>query len=157
MASKRLQILQAIETKLKTIVAGATYNTTPKVVTYEFIPLERVSEFPTICLMPLDVSYVPLVNNEYTSGLSRNSTDGWPIEIRSYTKNDVSEEAQTLARENMIEDIAICILADHTLGLPTFVNNAYYKSAASILDTQRSISINGQVFDIKYDFTKGAP
>ena len=157
MASKRRQILSALKTKLQGITTGNGYNTTVKKVSYGYIPISKVSEYPTICMIPLDGIFTPLTNCEYTSGAGRNTTDGWPVAIISYVQNTANEEALSDSRENIIEDIAKCILADHNLALASFFHNAYYISCEGTLDIENSLATVTQIFSIKYDFNKSAP
>ncbi len=157
MASKRLQILQAIKAQLNTIAHASGYNDTVKKVSYGYIPYNSVNQYPTICMIPLDGLFTPLTNNEYTSGTGRQTTDGWPIAIISYVKNQVSEEALSEARENMIEDVVKAMMSDRHLGLPSFVHSTYYVSAEGTLDVEDSVAVVTQIFSIKYDFDIDEP
>ena len=157
MSSKRSQILSALKTKLLTITTGNGYNSSVRKVSYGYIPISKVSEYPTVCMIPLDGIFTPLTNSEYTSGAARNTTDGWPIAIISYVQNSAGEEELSDSRENIIEDVAKCILLDHNLALASFVHNAYYISCEGTLDLENSIAVITQIFSIKYDFDKSAP
>jgi len=156
-ASKRAQILLAIKTQLKTIAQSGGYNSTVKKVSYGYIPLSKVSVYPTVCLIPLDGVFAVLTNNEYTSGSGRNSLDGWPIAVISYVQNKKGEEKLSDSRENMIEDIIKCMFVDRHLGLPAFVHTVYYVSCEGTLDMEDSIATISQIFSVKYDFDISAP
>ncbi len=157
MSSKRAQILSAIKTQLQTIKTANGYNNNIKKASYGYIPYSKVGQYPTVCLIPLDGIFTALTNGEHTSGSGRNSLDGWPIAVMSYVKNKVGEEELSDSRENMIEDVAKCMLSDRHLGLPAFVHNTYYVSCEGTLDIEDSIATITQIFSIKYDFDISAP
>jgi len=156
MSSKRLSILQAIETKLATITTGAGYNNTLAKTSYGFIDLGRIVEYPVVSLISSEANYIPMTNTEYTSGSGINSTDGWDIAIIGYCQASKEEEYLTIAMENLIEDIVKCILLDHTLGL-SYVQNAYLKGVDSIIDIENALGAVVIMISVKYDFGKSAP
>jgi hypothetical protein len=155
--SKRLQILKALKEQLKLIAHATGYNDTVKNVTYGYLPLSKVNQYPTICMIPLDGIFTPLTNDEYTSGGGRNTLDGWPVAILSYVKNARSEEALSDSREKMIQDVVRAINTDRHLGLPSFVHSTYYVSCEGTLDIEESIAVVTQIFSIKYDFNIDEP
>lgn len=157
MASKRQQILSAIKTQLKVIQHSGGYNDTVKKVSYGYIPPSKVSEYPTVCLIPLDGIFTPLTMDEYTSGAGRNVTDGWPVAVISYVRNLKGEEALSDSREEMIEDVAKAMFTDRHLGLSSFVHSVYYVSCEGTLDVEDNTATITQIFSVKYDFGITAP
>jgi len=155
--SKRQQILAALKTQLQKIKEVDGYKNTVKKVSYGYIPYSKVSEFPTICMIPLDAIFSPLTNTEYTSGADRNSLDGWPIAIISYVRNDAGEEELSDSREEIIEDVVKAMLSDRHQGLSSFVHSTYYISVAGTIDDKGTIATIDQIFSIKYDFDETAP
>lgn len=156
MSSKRIEILQAIETKLATITTGAGYNNTVQKTSYGFIDLSRVQEFPVVSLISSEANYVPMTNTEYTAGSAISSTDGWDIGIIGYCQASKEEEHLTIAMENLVEDIIKAILLDHTLGL-SYVENAYLKGIDTLIDVEGTTGSVVIMISVKYDFPKNAP
>jgi hypothetical protein len=148
--SVRLQILKALRTKLKN-VAGV------KRVSYGFLNPSQATEFPTICMIPLNTPYWPLTNNEYTTGNERNTIDGWPIAVIGYVKTDVGSEKLTDAMEGLIKEIMTAVLADHTLGLSTYVKNCYLINTDLEIDSGENFGTVFVTFAVKYDFNKDSP
>lgn len=157
MSSKRLQIKQALKTKLQAIQINNGYHNDLNVITYGYLPFSKVVERPAVCMISLTEPVVPLTSFEYTSGASRDSLDGWPIAIIGYVQSDKDEEALATEMENLIEDIVICLLADHTLGLANFVNNCYLINIDEVVDAEQNSGTVMITFMIKYDFDKGVP
>jgi len=148
--SVRLQILKAMKLKLQGVSNVAE-------VSYGFIPMSTVTQFPTICMVPMQTPYRPLTNTEYTTGADRNTADGWPVAVIGYVKCSTGPENFTDAMEDLLKDIFTVLLADHTLGLSSYVNNCYLMSTDTEIDVQRNVGAVVATFAIKYDFTKGSP
>jgi hypothetical protein len=157
--SIRLQILKAIETKLLTITKDNGYNHDLNIenCTYGYVPPNMTRTYPLVCLLPGIELVRPLVSDEYSSGSAPNSMDGWPIYIIAYVQTDKQEKALRDEMEQMIQDIVICILSDHTLGLPNYVNNCYLIDIDSIPDLEQATGTLMCTFNVKYDFPKGTP
>ena len=149
--SVRLQIRKALKTKLQNVAAA-------KVVSYGFISPSKITEYPTICMIPLLTPYWPLSsNNEYTSGGDRNAIDGWPIVVIGYLKSETQTEAFADESENLIQEIITAVLADHTLGLSTYVQNCYLVNTDIEIDMTQNVGTVFVTFAVKYDFNKDTP
>ena len=153
---KRVEILQALNTKLATITTGNGYNFTIADTSYGFLDLSKTIEFPVISLIPSDANYVPMTNTEYTSGSSIDSTDGWDVAIIGYCQSSQEQEHLTIEMEKFIEDIVKAILSDHTLGL-SYVQNCYLKSISSLTDIEETVGTVVIMTSVKYDFNKSTP
>lgn len=157
MPSKRRQILSAVKTKLQNITVANGYNHNLKKASYGFQMYNNVVEFPSCYMITYPAGYVPLTNEEYTSGGDRLGIDGWRIQIVGYVKTSLGEERLTDEQEDLIEDIVKAMLVDHTLGLSSFVNNCYLVEIDSSVDIQANVGVVVITFNIKYDFDKDVP
>lgn len=162
MASKRRQILEALKEALDNIktVNGYNYNVGLNSLKYHDLTQVPADQFPAITYIPGPARYFPLTNNDYTSGNSQASYDGWQVGVIGYikTETDVNKGADVInALENLVEDIIKAVQADEQLGL-SFVENCYLTSVIPSLDfLDQNIAIVQVIFDIKYDFRKGEP
>ena len=155
--SKRLEILQTIDSTLANITTANGYNSDLAAHSYGFKDYSQVNSFPSVYLLPGDSQYTPLTNTEYTAGSSATNESGWLISVIGYVKssNRVDEQL-TQQMENLIEDIIKAMLSDHRLGL-SYVVGVYLASVSSYIDIEQSIGIVQVIFTIKYDFEASAP
>lgn len=152
--SIRIQIINALINQLKNIEIKDGYNFSPEVAD-DFISLDEVSldSLPLITLYPDDSNYLPLTNNEYTSGSNdQRDYDGWPISVIGYLKVEDNFITET---ENFNQDILKSIFSDIHLGIPSIVNNIYLKKIFKPIKVGGNFSkaIVHHVYGIKYDFS----
>lgn len=154
--SKRLDILNAIKTKIDLIKRQDGYNNDVIDSSISYIPISRIKSYATVCLLPLESIYIPKTNYGYTTGSNAVSIDGWPIVIVGYCKTGIGEGNLTEAMENLVEDILKVLFIDHTLGL-SYVMNCYLVAIDHAADLKTQIGTVYVTVAVKYDFDKVSP
>lgn len=158
--TKRESILNAIIGKIANIDGTGTYHNTlvaaQYTASYKDISQVATGNMPFICLYPGPSNYVPLTAEEYTSGETAQSLDGWLISIIAYIQKDTDEQNKN-GMEELIADIITAIETDPHLGLPTYVHNTTLQSIFPFLDVHENITVVQINFLIKYDFPRITP
>jgi len=161
-SSKRRQILAALKAALDDISTANGYNYDVGLNSLKYHDLTQVppDRFPAITYVPGPSRYHPLTHEDYTSGPSPASIEGWRIGVLGYVKvdTDVTQGADVInALEDLVEDIVKAVLADPQLGL-SFVENCYLSEVVPSLDfLDQNVAIVQVIFDVKYDFRKDEP
>ena len=154
----RKAILTAIDTQLANITIVNGYNNTLKKHYDGFIDYQKLpgDAFPSTCIATGGSNYVPMTAEKYTSGDSIQANDGWIVATIGYIKADTQDLISTKI-ELLVSDMIKAILADHHLGLASYVHNITLKSINPYLDLKVNIGIVEITWAVKYDFEKGSP
>lgn len=116
MATKRLQILQALETQLRTITIANGYNIEVGQVQRKVVLPEDASERPLIQI----IANTEDISNDISSVEKSYNSSNFSFRLMDYvdTENDISDEGLlSNAIEDHLEDVKKCLWANATLGL----------------------------------------
>jgi hypothetical protein len=102
--------MAAMATQLATIIAGATYWTTPALVTRALLSIDQYTSFPVLGVMRASGSALPRVER------GRGYRHEFRITVWGYVKETAGVLAGTWL-ERLWEDHIHCLLADPSLGL----------------------------------------
>ncbi len=162
--SKRLQIINAIETRLLeiTVANGFDHDLTAKQVSKKyFLPnTQNTADFPVCLIVPGQAPYAPQANGKYSNTTDPFGVGGWSIGVLVYVhaKTDLDNEGLiTEALELLIYDVTKKMLEDRQINGLSFVHNIYLRSIHPGVNVEENIGYAEIVFQVKYAFDKANP